>query len=743
MASSKSNVASLKIMNQDLVKLDRFDGTNYKRWADKMMFLLTALKISYILDPKLEELPKPTVNEDHKLKERRKQREEDALLCRGHILQVISDRLFDRYSQIESAKEIWKALEFKYKVEEQGTSKYLISKYLEFKMVDDKAILDQCHEMETIVNQMSVLEIKFSETFQVGAIIAKLPPSWKNYQKKLINKIENFTLEQLQRNLRIEEKFRVKDKKEEPISKSNVIENKPIKKAKKAYGNEKKKGHCYVCEKIGHFDRTCRNRKKDANVVEEFIAMVTEVNAVDSISGWWLDSDAIIHICKDRSAFKSFEETTDGQEVQMGNPNRARVVGKEGDKDKVLNKTPIELNEDDVPKTYSEDYSTPHDTSMKLSINSGRAIAQLEYDIVIGSLMYAMHCTRPDIAYVVCKLSRYTSNPGAIHWKAIGRILRYLKLTIAYELKYNEYPNVLEGYCDASWMSSCDDLMSTSGWIFTLGGSAISWASKKQTCISHSTMESEFIALATSQEAEWIRNLLLDIKFLPNPMPPISIHCDTEATLSRAYNNIYNGKSRHISLRHQYVKELIQGGIITITYVRSSKNLADPLTKGLSKEVASKKQPNVSRSSAEAEYRALALAASEVSWVLHLLKELQVYVPRAPTICAEAEYRALALATSEVSWVLHLLKELQVYVPRAPTICAEVEYRALALTASEVSWVLHLLKELQVYVPRAPTICAEAEYRGLALAASEVSWVLHLLKELQVYVPRAPTIWCV
>ncbi|KAG9454343.1 hypothetical protein H6P81_007247 [Aristolochia fimbriata] len=108
-----------------------------------------------------------------------------------------------------------------------------------------------------------------------------------------------------------------------------------------------------------------------------------------------------------------------------------------------------------------KDYNTPHDTSMKLSMNFGRAIAQLEYASVIGSLMYDMHCTRPDVAYVVCKLSRYTSNPGAIHWKAIGRILGYLKSTIAYE--YNEYPNVLEGYCDASWMSSCDYHMSTSG----------------------------------------------------------------------------------------------------------------------------------------------------------------------------------------------------------------------------------------------------------------------------------------
>jgi hypothetical protein len=79
--------------------------------------------------------------------------------------------------------------------------------------------------------------------------------------------------------------------------------------------------------------------------------------------------------------------------------------------------------------------------------------------------------------------------------------------------------------------------------------------------------------------------LLLDIKLWPQPMPAISLRCDSEATLSRAYSKVYNGKSRYISLRHEYVKQLIIDGIITIVYVRSSKNLADPFTKGLSRDL--------------------------------------------------------------------------------------------------------------------------------------------------------------
>uniref|UniRef100_A0A2N9G9K8 Reverse transcriptase Ty1/copia-type domain-containing protein n=1 Tax=Fagus sylvatica TaxID=28930 RepID=A0A2N9G9K8_FAGSY len=188
--------------------------------------------------------------------------------------------------------------------------------------------------------------------------------------------------------------------------------------------------------------------------------------------------------------------------------------------------------------------------------NTGRAIAQLEFASAIGSMMYAMHCTRLDIAFAVNRLSRYTSNPNVEHWKAIARVLGYLKKTKDLGLYYSGYPAVLEGYSNANWVTNVGDNKSTFGWIFTLGGGAISWSSKKQSCISHSTMESEFIALALAgKEAEWLRNMLYDIELWPQPMLAISIYCDSQATMSKAYSKIYNGKSRHISLRHEDIKK--------------------------------------------------------------------------------------------------------------------------------------------------------------------------------------------
>ncbi|XP_028237005.1 chymomexicain-like [Glycine soja] len=131
------------------------------------------------------------------------------------------------------------------------------------------------------------------------------------------------------------------------------------------------------------------------------------------------------------------------------------------------------------------------------------AVSQLEYSRAVGSLMYAMISTRPDIAYVVAKLSRFTSNPSSHHWQAMNRVFKYLKGTIDYGLTYTGSPSVIEGYSDASWITNMKDYSSTSGWVFLLEGGAISWASKKQTCITNSTMESEFVVLAAAgKEAE-------------------------------------------------------------------------------------------------------------------------------------------------------------------------------------------------------------------------------------------------
>ncbi|KAL0352092.1 UNVERIFIED_CONTAM: hypothetical protein Scaly_1597900 [Sesamum calycinum] len=143
----------IKMVNQEFVKLNYFDGTNYPRWKDKMMFLLTFLKIAYVLDVN-HPATKPQEGDGDQIRAARAKRGEDELLCRGHILNRLSDRLFDLYSSIKSPLEIWNALEQKYNNKKQGTYKFLTMKYFEFAMRDGISIRDQVHEMQIYVSKL-------------------------------------------------------------------------------------------------------------------------------------------------------------------------------------------------------------------------------------------------------------------------------------------------------------------------------------------------------------------------------------------------------------------------------------------------------------------------------------------------------------------------------------------------------------------------------------------------------------
>ncbi|RVW45274.1 Retrovirus-related Pol polyprotein from transposon TNT 1-94 [Vitis vinifera] len=175
--------------------------------------------------------------------------------------------------------------------------------------------------------------------------------------------------------------------------------------------------------------------------------------------------------------------------------------------------------------------------------------------------MYLMNCTRLDIAYAIGRLCWYTQSPNQDHWITVCRVLKYLRGTINYGLYFIRFPSVLEGFSDANWISDSYEMESTSGYVFILGESAFSWKFAKQTRITWSTMEAEFIALEkTSFEAVWLRNLLADIPLWMRPTSSVSMRCDSQATITKAMSKIFNGKNRHICLRHNIVRQLFETG---------------------------------------------------------------------------------------------------------------------------------------------------------------------------------------
>ena len=135
------------------------------------------------------------------------------------------------------------------------------------------------------------------------------------------------------------------------------------------------------------------------------------------------------------------------------------------------------------------------------------------YQSAVGSLQYLSTMTRPDISFAVSNVAKFCSKPSKEHWVAVKRIMRYLKGTLNYGLLYKKNKlNTCVGYSDADWAGDVNDRKSTSGYIFQVGGTAVSWKSQKQSCTALSTAEAEYVALSqAAQEAIWLRQLNSDL----------------------------------------------------------------------------------------------------------------------------------------------------------------------------------------------------------------------------------------
>ena len=235
--------------------------------------------------------------------------------------------------------------------------------------------------------------------------------------------------------------------------------------------------------------------------------------------------------------------------------------------------------------TECKPVATPAEPSVKLTKNTGSTNSNVPYMSAVGSLMYAMVGTRPDIAFAVGAVSRYASNPGDEHWRAVKRILRYLKGTAEKGLLFSGSTtsvgvNVI-GYSDADWAGCHDDRRSTTGYLFQLGGAAISWSSKKQKTTALSSTEAEYMALAaTIKEAMWLRSLLREAGF-PQKKPTV-IYEDNQSCMLFSKNPGKHDRTKHIDIRYHYVREqVVEFKNVTLIYKPTDEMVADMNTKPL------------------------------------------------------------------------------------------------------------------------------------------------------------------
>ena len=207
------------------------------------------------------------------------------------------------------------------------------------------------------------------------------------------------------------------------------------------------------------------------------------------------------------------------------------------------------------------------------------------YQSAIGSLLYLSTRTRPDISFAVGNAARYCAQPSDSHWSAVKRIMRYLKGTLKLGLLYKcNNGGELVGFSDADWAGDLNDRKSTSGYIFLVSGSVVSWKSKKQSCVALSTAEAEYMSLASAaQEAIWMRRLINDIMNDEDNKSTKAtiIYEDNQSAISMSRNPQYHGRAKHIDIKFHFVREQVTENHIELIYCKSEDMVADILTKAI------------------------------------------------------------------------------------------------------------------------------------------------------------------
>nr|GMC69312.1 uncharacterized protein LOC109152108 [Ipomoea batatas]GMD49377.1 uncharacterized protein LOC109152108 [Ipomoea batatas] len=241
-----------------------------------MKFLLAALNVAYVLST-----PKPVEQENETLEatRRRLKWENVDLACRGHILNGMSDTLFDIYQYEESSKDLWDVLEAKYISKDASSKKFLVSEFNEFKMVDNRSVMEQFHEIVRILGQIRQHGMNMDDSIVIASIIDKLPPSWKKVHRALMQRKEELTMEQLGSHL------------------------------------------CWVCNGP--------HLKKDCDVWKIRKTQMEGKSSGDlgqSDDSWWVDTGATRHVCKDINLYKVYKSLEDGPSLYMGNDSMVKCV---------------------------------------------------------------------------------------------------------------------------------------------------------------------------------------------------------------------------------------------------------------------------------------------------------------------------------------------------------------------------------------------------------------------------------
>jgi len=225
------------------------------------------------------------------------------------------------------------------------------------------------------------------------------------------------------------------------------------------------------------------------------------------------------------------------------------------------------------------------DHNMSPKTDSERAqMADKPYRPVLGSVMWGQLATRPDLSFAVSLLSRFQADPGIEHWNALMHVIGYIKNTMDYGLTYSRDADLTPlAYVDADYGGCRDTRRSTTGYIFTMAGGAVTWSSKRQATVALSTVEAEYVAMSRcAQQMVWMQMWLDEVE-IGHDMPGV-IKGDSRGAIALVKNTKDHGKVKHIDIRHHYIRELVTSELILFEQIPSADNLTDLFTKPLARD---------------------------------------------------------------------------------------------------------------------------------------------------------------
>ncbi|CAJ2636069.1 unnamed protein product [Trifolium pratense] len=282
--------------------------------------------------------------------------------------------------------------------------------------------------------------------------------------------------------------------------------------------------------------------------------------------------DDILMASSDKHEIQKLKEKLNGEFEMKDLGNAKRILGMDILRDR--SKGELFLSQHDYLKkvverfrmTDSKVVNTPLGHHSKLSIkqcpqseDERKKMESTPYASGVGSIMYGMVCSRPDLSYAISVVSRFMANPGQVHWQALKWVLRYLNGSLKGGLKYTRTDpgrDALEGYVDADYAGNIDTRKSLSGFVFTLFGTAVTWKANQQSVVALSTTQAEYIALVEGvKEAIWLKGMIGEMGISQGC---VKIHCDSQSAIHLANHQVYHERTKHIDIRLHFVRDMIE-----------------------------------------------------------------------------------------------------------------------------------------------------------------------------------------